>query len=100
MDTVGDGKAIRTEQARRNREQMPELALAVDALRDAFGEVRVLWGRDETTGCEVGTKPVDWVEVRVPDGWHETYEQRRAERLASERALLEAQQKQQKRGKR
>lgn len=55
-------KREREEQAKRNRERMPAVAAMVDEFREVFGHdgVRLLWGKDLTTGVEVGKQSEGW----------------------------------------
>lgn len=46
----------REEQARRNREAMPNVAAILDEFREVFGpDCKLLYGKDRVTGHEVGT---------------------------------------------
>lgn len=46
----------RDEERRKNRERMPNLAAAIDEIREKFPDARLVWGKDLVTGHEVGTK--------------------------------------------
>lgn len=47
----------RNEQARRNRERMPLTAALIDAFRERFGAVRVVWAKEGEV--EVGKRSAD-----------------------------------------
>lgn len=51
----------REEVAARNRELMPELSALMDEVRKQFPKARLIYGRDESTGYEVGTAGADQV---------------------------------------
>lgn len=49
----------RHDEARRNRDRMPEIAGLVDSLREVFGPgVRVRWASEN--GVEVGVRSTQW----------------------------------------
>ena len=47
--------------AARNRELMPELSALLDEVRKQFPKARLIYGRDDSTGYEVGTPDADQV---------------------------------------
>lgn len=58
---VLDRAAQRAAEAARNRRLMPELSALVDEVRSQFPKARLIYGRDESTGYEVGTQGADQV---------------------------------------
>ena len=44
------------ERKRKNREAAPNLAALVDEIREQFPDAKLIWGRDEVTGVEIGKK--------------------------------------------
>lgn len=62
------------EEKRKNREKAPNLAALVDDLRQQFPGMKLIWGRDEVTGVEVGKKdePDPDKVFTVPPDYHPT----------------------------
>lgn len=50
-------KLTREEQAKRNRELMPNVAAMVDEFRAAFPGLRLIYAKDPETGHSVGVPP-------------------------------------------
>jgi len=46
------------EEKKKNRDAAPNLAALVDEIREQFPGAKLIWGKDEVTGVEIGTKEV------------------------------------------
>ena len=51
----------REERAARNRQLLPGVAAILDEVRQRFPKARLIYGRDDSTGYEVGTAGADQV---------------------------------------
>lgn len=62
--------ASRSDQAKRNRELMPNAAALIDEWRQTFPDLKVIYAKDKVTGYEVGNPVEEGVPFSIPFNYY------------------------------